>query len=163
MIAQRTINELAQMTGMEQTARIQLEAQKKHMEYGEFVAKYGDILPPPKKREDVEVSEVEQIPCRVCGKWFTPKKLPSGRLSQATRCEECVTKARVKKAEDMHKPRVRHQKVRQATCDVCGGTYETAASRRAGIPSYCPICREVKRKERTDAYNKKRYAMLKRG
>lgn len=153
MITEAMQKKLANMTSTEQMECLSVLCSEHHMKYGDLVGKYGHLIPPPLKRREDNAPELK---CRKCGKMFTPRRLADGHWSKRHTCEECYKIAQEEREAKALRPKKRKQQVRQEVCDRCGNNFETTSYRRRGIPSYCPECREIKRKERWTTYNKKR-------
>ena len=156
MITAEMKKKLAKMTTTEQTEWISVFCGKHKLKYGEFVEKYGAMIPPPKKTQHKEIDWWEgtgrksferaekEYTCQVCGKTFLSSS------PRAQRCEECryvlqLERARAWKAKN---PRPKREKV----CNNCGRRFIA----QKGQEQYCSAeCKKEAMKRSHQAYQKR--------
>ena len=130
------------MTSMEQTEALAVEARKHGMKYGEFVEKYGDWIPSPKKiqvkakKRDIaehkkrDSNKRRETVCQECGKTYL------AGTSRAMYCPECKPIVDKRRAKEKREER---RKNNPATCKRCGEAFVKKSNRQI----YCEECQKV--------------------
>lgn len=133
---------LKRMTSMEQTEALAVEARKHGMKYGEFVEKYGEWIPSPKKiqvkakKRDIaehkkrESNERKEMICQECGKTYLAGS------STAMYCPGCRSIVQKRRAKEKREER---RKNKPATCKRCGKAFVKNSNRQL----YCEECQKV--------------------
>ena len=140
---------------MEQTESLAVEARKHGMKYGEFVEKYGDWIPSPKKtqakakKRDIAEhkqrgsNERKETVCQECGKTYLAGS------STAMYCPECRSVVQKRRAKEKREER---RKKNPATCKRCGKVFV----KNSNSQLYCEECQHVAFVEQRREYQRMR-------
>lgn len=159
MITAEKQHQLAQMTTMEQTEWISVFCGKHKLKYGEFVGRYGHMIPPPMSYSEREeaigrgayVRKERDMICETCGETFI------GKTSRARFCPECLRK---RKAEQVKRCKNKDREPsplfpeHDVVCQRCGITFAT----RGRSTKRCPECAKKQAQENSIRWHKKQYS-----